>query len=789
MDSFISFWAKTVIQLRVPILIMTFAALCFAPLSFNRLYHDDSNENYFLKDDANLKAFNRQLELFGDSEYLLVGVEARAADEDLFTAETITMIHKITEFLENHRQVSQVRSLSKYEYTHDADGIMATDDLFEDIGSLQDEPDALAQARQIMEGEELALESLITKDFKHTLISARTAYIRGSTDHKVEVVTDLRQFIKEQGFSDQEFNLHISGITAIGERFTTLTQRDMAWLNPVMAVVLTGILLAIFRSLFATLLPFVLIGSTLLLTIGLQGWLRWPFTAVNSALIPTVIILSMSTAIHIMVEFFRFRIKGEPPKLAAQSTIKDLFFPVCFTCVTTAAGFFTLSITKLTPVREFALLAAWAAMMIFLIGMTSLPALLSYIPWIAKGINQPTFKSGAIARLLTRLPTLTAKFKKPFASAGLLIGLFSLYSVSHLNVDSNIVNYFKENSWAAQDIHYFNNHFSGIANIEMIIDSGEDGGIKDPEFLQRVEALQNHLESLPDSGKAISLIRFYKQINQSLNHDNPDFFSLPTSRNMAAQFLLLYENTGPEEDFSDLKDFDERYMRVSIPFKNMDTVASEAELAKIKQHIAAEFSDLNLEISGSMVMNNALNTYIGTGMVKSFSIAILIIGLSFFILFRSIKYGVIALVPSIVPILLTGGIVSLAGIAMDLGTMIVGAMTIGIAVDDSIHLMSRYLLRKKQGFNTDEALRSALNTSGKAVILTSIILVSGFSVMLFGSFISYIYVGLFSAMIMSFALIGDLIFMPALIYLFDGSDTNSQSSTHTEKLEENIANV
>ena len=103
--------------------------------------------------------------------------------------------------------------------------------------------------------------------------------------------------------------------------------------------------------------------------------------------------------------------------------------------------------------------------------------------------------------------------------------------------------------------------------------------------------------------------------------------------------------------------------------------------------------------------------------------------------------------------------------------------------------MSRYLLRKKQGFNTDEALRSALNTSGKAVILTSIILVSGFSVMLFGSFISYIYVGLFSAMIMSFALIGDLIFMPALIYLFDGSDTNSQSSTHTEKLEENIANV
>lgn len=777
MKTFSQLWAHWILRQRKWVLIAFAAMIALAPLSFDRLYHDDSNESYFLEHDPNLKAFNQLIDLFGDNEYLLVGIPARQQDRDVFTAPTINLVNDLTQFLENHRHVTQVRSLSKYEYTHDDDGLLATDELFEDMAGLDAE--ALNHAREVMKNEDLALGSLITADLKHTVIAARTTYLRGENDHKVEVVNELRAFIDEHNYKAEGYQLHLSGIPVIGERFATLTKRDMAWINPVMAVIMVTILLIIFRSLAATMVPMLLIGSTVLLTISIQAWLGWPFTAVNSALIPTVIVLSVGTSIHVLVDFYRIRNQGLSPYDAAQAAVADLLFPIFFTCLTTALGFITLAITELAPVRQFALLAATAAMLIFLLAMSALPAALSFIPWIAKGRSQN--KDHLIHQFLQWLPSFVYKHRKGTAILGLSIALFSLVGIRFISVDTNIINYFKKDAWVSQDLHYFNEQFQGIANLEFIIDSGETGGIHQPNFLQRVDSLQNHLEQLGSSGKAISLIRFHKQINQSLNEDKAEFYALPTSANMAAQFLLLYENTGPDEDLSDLKDFDERYLRLSIPFRNMDARDMTAELGSIKKHLAAEFSDLNMEITGGMVMNNAQNTYVNNGMLASFGMAILMIGLSFILLFRSFKYGLIALIPSIVPVLLTGGLVSLAGISLDLGTMIVGAMTIGIAVDDSIHLMSRYLLQRKKGEAVLPAISAALATTGKAVILTSIILVCGFSVMLLGSFVSYIYVGLFSAMIMSFALIGDLFFMPALLLIFDRKALQSRSNKHQQE--------
>jgi len=784
MNRFSFSWARWVLQHRVIVLLVTLLAVVVSPLSFDRLYHDNSNESYFLPSDPNLLAFDRLVDYFGDPDYLLVGVPAREQDKDVFNAETISLIHDITRFLEDHRHITQVRSLSKYQYTHDDDGMMATDDLFEDVDTLAEQPGVLQQAREVMAGEELALGLLVTEDFQHTQIIARTVYRPGENSHNVELVQELREFIKTQGYWDKGFDIHMSGVPVVGERFETLTENDMAWLNPTMMVIMLILLFVIFRSFFAMIVPISVIGTTMLIVTATQGWLKFPFTAVNSALIPTVIILCIGTSVHVLVEFFQFRLAGKHQKDAARETINDLFYAVLFTCVTTALGFIALSVTELKPVREFAILAAIAPMVIFLLSMTTLPAILSYVAWVPRNqkakleagetqsvediLGQEHSNGHSPTLWLTHhIPLFTLKYRKSIAVLGVLVTIFSVYSVSHIRVDANVVNYFKKDSWIAQDLHYFNDVFKGISNLEVIVDTGEDGGVKNPELLQRVDAMETWLESFDETGKATSVVDFYKQINQSLNEDNPAFFTLPTSREMAAQFLLLYENTGPNEDLSDLKDFNEQYLRVQIPVLNMDETDTTRLISELKAGIAEKFSSLDLEMTGNLIMNNAQNRYVNNGMFRSFGIAIFTIGVCFIVLFRSFKYGIIALVPSIVPVLLTGGLISFAGVSMDLGTMIVGAMTIGIAVDDSIHLMSRYLLMRKRGLGVYEAVQFAMNSSGRAVVLTSIILVSGFSVMLLGSFVSYIYVGLFSAMIMSMALIGDIFFMPALLYLVD----------------------
>ena len=777
MQGFNHHWAKRVVTYRLALIIGIAILICLAPLTFKNLHHDNSNEAYFLEHDPNLIAFDRLLETFGDPEYLIVGIPARADDKDIFSKDAIKIIDELSDFLENNRHVTQVRSLSNYQYTHDDDGMMATDDLFDDIENLS-ENDLIA-ARRVMQKETLPIGRLITADFRHTQILARTEYKKGENSHKVELTQELLAFIKQQNYKAAGFEIKLSGIPVIGERFETLTQNDMAWINPVMGVIMIAILFIIFRSFFATVTPIFLILAVMVLVTSLQGLFNWPFTAVNSALIPTVIILAMGTSVHVLVEFFQYRAAGQTPQQAAQSTVINLFYPIFFTCLTTAVGFYALSVTELSPVRQFALLAGIAPLIIFILTNTLLPALLSYISWLPRNIenfsktNEP--KTGYLAKLLRTLPIWTQANRKAIAITGVVVSLFSAWSVTQITVDANIVNYFKKDSWANKDLHYFNDTFKGISNLEVIIDSGEEGGVKSPEFLQRVESLQNWLGNIEEAGRPISVLDFYKQINQSLNENNPNYFALPTSRPMAAQFLLSYENTGPNEDLSDMVDYYRQVLRIQLPIINMDATKMMDVLTHIEDHIASHYSDLNIELTGTLVMNNAQNHYVNNGMFKSFGIAILVIGICFLVLFRSLKYGVIALIPSIVPVLLTGGLVSFAGVAIDLGTMIVGAMTIGIAVDDSIHIMSRYLQYRKQGKSTREAIDGAMQSAGRAVILTSIILISGFSVMLLGSFVSYIYVGLFSAIIMGLALAGDLIFMPALLYLFDNSEKKKQT--------------
>lgn len=780
MTSFTVAWGQAVVRFRWLILGITLALLVVAGirLGTHGIYYDNANETYFLDNDPNLVAFDNLLENFGDTEYLIVGIEARANDTDVFNAPTIQMLDAITEFLENHRHVTQVRSLSKYQYTHDDDGLLATDDLFEEIETLAEDPSALNHARTIMAGEKLALDSLITPDFKHTRIAARVEYIKEENYHNVALVTDLKNFIKAQGYAEQGFNIHLSGSPYINEHFETITKQDQSILNPAMGAILTIILIAVFRSATATVIPAIIILTTLTLLSGLQSALNFPNTAVTSALIPTMIILCLGATVHVLVEFYHLRRTGLTQQQAAAETARDLFFAILFTSLTTAFGFIALAITEVKPVQQFALLAATGSMMIFVLASTVLPALMSFVPWIARP-SQST-ESGQHSKmtlfLAKHVPDFAYKNRVIIIFIGAAITVFSLYSISFIRADSNVANYFKNDSEINRDLNYFNDIWKGISNLEVIVDSGEEGGIKNPALLQRVDDLQQWLESLPESGQAISALDFYKQINQALNEDQETYYQLPDSRELAAQFLLLYENTGPNEDLSDLKDFNEQLLRLSIPITNMDEAYMSRLLNRITQEIDRNYSDLNLQLTGSMVMNHALNVYVNKGMLQSFGIAILVIGLTFLVLFRSLKYGAIALIPSIVPVILTGGIISLAGVAMDMGTMIVGAMTIGLAVDDSIHIMSRYRLMRSRNHSVHDAIEFAMQSSGKAVVLTSIILVCGFSVMLLGRFIPYIYVGLFSASIMVLALLGDLVFMPALLYIFDSKDKKVRSS-------------
>jgi predicted RND superfamily exporter protein len=353
--------------------------------------------------------------------------------------------------------------------------------------------------------------------------------------------------------------------------------------------------------------------------------------------------------------------------------------------------------------------------------------------------------------------------------------------VSQINVDTNIFKYFRSDLKVTKDLVYFDDRYKGAANVEYLVTSkeqfSEEGLVKEPEFLQDVGDLEKFLEQKVDIGKGLTIPDFLKQIRQAFTGDDPKYYILPDSKEMTAQLLLLYENSGPDEDLSDLKDFDEKNLRMTFPITNMDASQFNVFVKNLNAEIADKFKSLSVMATGPMVMFQAQNEYTDKGITSSFTVSLVLISITFFILFRSVKFGAIAVIPSVIPILLAGGIATLMGKDLNLGSLIVGAMTMGIAVDDSIHMVSRYRLARLEGSNVHQAMQRAMNESGRAIITTSIILVIGFSVFLMASLVPTIDIGRFAAIIFLLALFGVLFFIPSLLYIIDGKDEKLGAKT------------
>lgn len=767
MKDFQSQWAESVINNRVIVIAFSFLLLVFSifliikfPLKYN-----NSFEMFMLKDDPNIEKFENFRDLFGDAEYLSVGIEAPISDQDLFSAKTIRIIHEISTMLEDHAHVTKVSSLSKYQYTRHLNGSMITEDLFKDASALEDGSSDLLYARNLIRAEPLAINTIISQDLRHTRILVRTEYVRNENKHKIKISNDIYRFLNENNYLSQGYHIRLAGSAIIAERFDTLSKRDSAILNPSVAVIMCVILWFVYSSISACILPWFLIGTSIGIVGGLQAAFNIPITVVNGALVPTLMIIGMGVSVHILSEFHSLRLNGASPTEASKTTIRNLLKPIFFTALTTSTGFGALSVTDLVPVRQYALLAASGSLIIFLISMTLFVSVLSFIS-VAPNKKKMSLLNQIVSRLTSTLALFSFKNKKIIVFICSLCVIFCVVTLPKISVDSNIFNYFKSNNWINHDMEYFDQIYK-FGGLELVIDSEMIDGIKDPTFLKRVQSLETYLNNFERTGKVTSVIELLKKLRQSLNGDNQDYFILPDTSDMTAQLLLMYANSGANNDLSDSIDFDNRFLRLTVPIENSSANQFAAFYYHMRNQVKVKYPNLNIYYTGPMVLYNAQETYINSGLKQSFSFALLMIALSFFVLFKSLKYGFIALFPSVLPILIVGGATVLMGLSLDLGTVIVGAMCMGIAVDDAIHVMARYIDYKEQKFTTKQSIDQAVKESGKAVILTSLILVFGFSMMLFASLIPTILLGVFVSLIMALALLGDLLVLPALLHLLD----------------------
>ncbi len=718
-----------------------------------------SQEMWLPDADTTLGDFNKIREWFGPNQYLTIGVNAPSETHPVYNPVTLNVVNEITEYLDGHELVVKVSSLSNHEYMVSGTGTLWLKDIVTEDDYQTSGPELIKNMTEQVQAALLSKPSALNETESFARISALITFRQDDVLHHVQIVQDLEAYIKEQGYEEQGVIFEFSGFPYIAAKTTLNNMKDQSTLLPTLLILLLVMLRLVLGRWAYTWMPLVLATMTTIITLGFMGAMGFPLTMVNASLPLIIIAISVVDSVHLISHFNHHLSHSNNPTQSALETAKSLWRPCLFTTLTTVIGFISLSVSEMLPVSEYGYAAAFSIVIAYILSMTFIIAWLSFI----KKPSSNRMSIEWLPRIINYWATFAMKNSRVVLASTAVIVLAFAGLASNLTADANYLRFFKQNSSVASGIHFFDDEFGGANSLEFGLDSGSENGVFEPSFLKRADAFQNRINLLSNAGPAQSLLQHLKNLNNVF----VGTMDLPSSANQTAQYLFLYASNNPIEDLTDLRSFDGRYFRVTLPVKHRDASDMKLLLSEVDDLIENEFSDLNITVSGDLYLQHQTEYYIQANLIESFSIALAAIAICLLIVFRSIRIGVLALIPSLTPLIIAAGLMYVFGVYLDFGTMIVASITIGIAVDDTIHVINDYQQAKSAGKSAEEAMFISMNHAGLAVFATSIILMIAFVVMSFSSFMPNVYFGIFSAVIILGALVANIICLPALIKVLE----------------------
>jgi predicted RND superfamily exporter protein len=419
-------------------------------------------------------------------------------------------------------------------------------------------------------------------------------------------------------------------------------------------------------------------------------------------------------------------------------------------------------VSRVEGIWSLGLLASFGALSAFVISITLVPILLSLLP-TRTFQRQRRRSSSVLERALSGLARFNESHKAHILVATFVLIMLSLIGVFQLKVETTLIEYLKEKNPLVQAVRHIEEHLTGTSTLDVVFSFEDPGQVREPKNLAQVEALQGYLEGEPIVTDSFSLVDILKRMNQVFRGGDPAFFRLPESREEIAQYLLLYTMSGEEEDLARYVDDDHQTTVLASRLKTVSSAEMDRFLEEVKEHIRTEYPNLGIHVTGISVLVTDSIDAIVRGQIQSLALALVLISLIMIALLWSVRLGLLSMIPTVIPILMTLGLMGWLGIPINTATAVISCVAIGIAVDDTIHYMTRF--RKEVQNNPEEvtaAFRSLAST-GRAMYLTSFILTVGFSVLVFSHFKPIIYFGSLMAVTMVSALAGDMVLLPVLL--------------------------
>lgn len=737
------------------------AALVLAALSLTRMSIDSSPEA-FVRGSQDWLEYQRINETYGIGETLIVAFVEKGGTT--FDPDTIGAVRELDLRLRSIRGVKRVLSIATATVLGDTGSERASDTV--DIGPLLSPGPLTLEASKTLEtritGHPIYWRLLAGRRADQTLLFVQLDPLGADPRRRLEIAREVRTIA--DGFATHDRTIHLAGASVTKEAIASGVRRDIMTFLPAAVLLLLVLLWLMFGDFASSLVPIASVGTSAMILLAGTSLFGVELN-MASAVVPTVIlVVGLADSVHLLCEIRRQYSRIRDASRALVMAVDVVAWPCLITSATSAFGFASLAYSSVIPLRELGIMAAVGLILAYFLTMTLVPLLL-FMLGHPRGEARPFASADQLAELLGRIASFASqRLGLALGTVGLLTGM-SIAVIDQLEVNSNVISYFGKAHRLRKDRLVIDQALGGANSIEIVLAHREPGGMLEPERLRKVDRLARVLREQHGLTGVFGFADYLRFAHRTLNGPGATPDDLPASREAVAQLMLI-----SPEGFESLatEDGTEVRMMVAVP-----ALSSEATLRfgeRLSMIVRSELSgtDVTPTITGLPMMFARVVHGLIDDAVGSFGLAALAIWLALILGLRSFALGSLAMIPNLVPIALTFATMSLAGLSLDTHSAFIACIGAGVAVDDTIHIISRYQRARQHGAPTaHRALVYALAQAGHPVILTSVLLAVGFSVLCLSTFLPTVQIGLLLVMLVAFALSFDLLVLPVLLIALD----------------------
>ncbi len=761
-NKFATKWANFMVKHKWKVLVVTILIAlglgAKAKMEFDGDYHV-----FFDKTNPELEAFDALQEKYTKLDNVILVLTPD--NGDVFTSSNLAAVEELTTEAWNTPYSSRVDAITNFQHTSANGDDLYVDDLSYESASKTEKEVAEIKAKALKEP--LLVHRIINEKGTVTAVNINILLPgKDSAKEVPEVTAFVRDMVAKFKEKHPNFKVHTTGLVPLNTAFFESSMKDMALtLIMIFIVIITTLILT--RNIFSSITTLVVVLFSIISAAGFIGITGIKLTPPSATFMTMILTLAIADSIHVLITMHqKMRVEGYGKKEAIIEAIRLNFMPVFITSLTTVIGFLSMNFGDVPPFWDLGNITAFGMTMAFLFSTTTLPALMAIFP-----VKETKEKKEAVeakknyyhsfGEFVVKKPALLSVVSL------LVIGIMTYFATKN-TFNDEFVNYFDESVEFRTDTDYISENLTGIYNIELSIGSGESGGINNPVYLKNLNKFEDWLNKQPEVVHVNAFSEVARRVNRSMHGDDENYYRVPQNREEAAQYLLLYELSLPFGlDLNNQINVDKSESRVTVTLENIDSPDIIAFAKKTEKWLEENTpKEMHAIPVSPMLMFSNLGFRQAESMLNGNIISLFLISIVLMFALRSLKLGLLSIIPNVTPVLLGFGIWALYKGQINTGMVIVFGMTLGIIVDDTVHFLSKFLkARNELGYNAKEAVIYAFKTVGKALVTTTIVLVAGFSVLATSSFALNSYMARITVIIIISALVVDFILLPSLLLL------------------------